>query len=149
MTFAVQSVAGQPSVVAGVLLKNRPAALAPVAQVRSANLSFSTMKKQLSDRHGRSDLSGESVNSRSSGFRADFVRHGHALSVPDEQLSSTPEDLSVRLKHLGIHGLTGRHFYTSALNTADFLSETDPQCTVFVIGEGGILTALHGAKDRQ
>src|SRR6266705_2501315 len=58
----------------------------------------------------------------------------------------TPEDLCVRLKHLGIHGLTARHFYTSALNTADFLSETDPTCTVFVIGEGGILTALHERK---
>src|SRR5881394_3008582 len=58
----------------------------------------------------------------------------------------TLEDLAVRLKHLGIHGLSGRHFYTSALNTADFLSETDPSCTVFVIGEGGVLTALHERK---
>ena len=58
----------------------------------------------------------------------------------------TPEDLSVRLKHLGVHGLSARHFYTSALNTADFLSETDPGCTVFVIGEGGLLTALHERK---
>ncbi len=55
----------------------------------------------------------------------------------------TPEDLVVRLKHLGISGLSSRHFYTSALNTADFLSETDPGCTVFVIGEGGLLAALH------
>jgi len=55
----------------------------------------------------------------------------------------TPEDLSVRLKHLGIPGLSHRHFYTSALNTADFLSETHPGCTVFVIGEGGLQTALH------
>src|SRR5882724_2095750 len=58
----------------------------------------------------------------------------------------SPEDLAVRLKHLGIHGISARHFYTSALNTADFLSETDPNCTVFVIGEGGILTALHERK---
>src|SRR5437773_4149314 len=52
----------------------------------------------------------------------------------------------MRLKHLGIRGLSSRLFYTSALNTADFLSETDPNCTVFVIGEGGILTALHERK---
>jgi len=58
----------------------------------------------------------------------------------------TPEDLCVRLRHLGIHSLSARHFYTSALNTADFLSETDPNCTVFVIGEGGILAALHERK---
>ena len=58
----------------------------------------------------------------------------------------TPEDLSVRLGHLGIPGLSPRHFYTSALNTADFISETHPACTVFVIGEGGLLTALHEHK---
>jgi NagD protein len=58
----------------------------------------------------------------------------------------TPEDLAVRLKHLGVHGLSPRHFYTSALNTADFLSETDPDCTVFVLGEGGLIAALHERK---
>src|SRR5690242_19791233 len=58
----------------------------------------------------------------------------------------TPEDLAVRLRHLGIQGLAARHFYTSAMNTADFLSETDPGCTAFVIGEGGLLTALHERK---
>jgi NagD protein len=58
----------------------------------------------------------------------------------------TPEDLAVRLKHLGIQGLSARHFYTSALNTADFLSETDPGCTTFVLGEGGLLSALHQRK---
>src|SRR3954464_7841139 len=58
----------------------------------------------------------------------------------------TPEDLAVRLRHLGIQGLSARHFYTSALNTADFLSETDPGCTAFVLGEGGLLSALHQRK---
>ena len=60
--------------------------------------------------------------------------------------SPTPEDLSVRLGHLGLPGLSPRHFYTSALNTAEFLSETHPACTVFVIGEGGLLNALHERK---
>lgn len=60
--------------------------------------------------------------------------------------SPTPEDLSVRLGHLGVPGFSPRHFYTSALNTADFLSETHPACTAFVIGEGGLLTALHERK---
>lgn len=58
----------------------------------------------------------------------------------------TPEDLAVRLKHLGINGVSARHFYTSALNTADFLSETHPGCTAFVIGEGGLMAALHERK---
>jgi NagD protein len=55
----------------------------------------------------------------------------------------TPEDLAVRLKHLGIDELPPRHFYTSALNTADFLCETDPGCTAFIIGESGLQTAMH------
>jgi NagD protein len=58
----------------------------------------------------------------------------------------TPEDLSVRLGHLGIPSLSPSHFYTSALNASDFLSETHPGCTAFVIGEGGLLTALHERK---
>ncbi len=81
---------------------------------------------------------------------ADFVQALTSTGTPFLFLTNnsapTPEDLAVRLKHLGIHGLSARHFYTSALNTADFLSETDPDCTVFVIGEGGLLTALHERK---
>src|SRR5437660_4680018 len=81
---------------------------------------------------------------------ADFVQALTATGTPFLFLTNnsapTPEDLAVRLKHLGVHGLAGRHFYTSAMNTADFLSETDPNCTVFVIGEGGVLTALHERK---
>src|SRR5689334_2261285 len=58
----------------------------------------------------------------------------------------TAEDLAVRLGHLGIPGISPRHFYTSALNTADFLSETHPGCTVLALGEGGLMTALHERK---
>src|ERR1051325_12037435 len=80
----------------------------------------------------------------------DFVQALMATGTPFLFLTNnsapTSEDLAVRLKHLGIHGLSARHFYTSALNTADFLSETDPGCTVFVLGEGGLLTALHERK---
>src|SRR5205809_2813248 len=80
----------------------------------------------------------------------EFVQALSATGTPFLFLTNnsapTPEDLAVRLKHLGIHGLSARHFYTSALNTAEFLCETDPSCTVFVLGEGGILTALHERK---
>ena len=80
----------------------------------------------------------------------DFVRALLATGTPFLFLTNnsapTPEDLAVRLGHLGIHGLQAKHFYTSALNTAEFLSENDPSCTVFVIGEGGLLSALHERK---
>src|SRR5262245_4976397 len=81
---------------------------------------------------------------------AEFVQVLIATGTPFLFLTNnsapTPEDLAVRLRHLGIQGLSARHFYTSALNAADFLSETDPGCTAFVIGEGGLLTALHEHK---
>ncbi len=81
---------------------------------------------------------------------ADFVQALVTTGTPFLFLTNnsapTPQDLAVRLNHLGIGGLSARHFYTSALNTADFLSETDPGCTVFVIGEGGLLTALQERK---
>jgi NagD protein len=81
---------------------------------------------------------------------AEFVETLVAGGIPflfvTNNSAPTPEDLAVRLRHLGIPGLAARHFYTSALNTADFLAETDPDCSVFVIGEGGILTALHERK---
>jgi len=81
---------------------------------------------------------------------ADFIQALIATGTPFMFLTNnsapTPQDLAVRLDHLGIHGIPPKQFYTSALNTADFLSETDPRCTVFVIGEGGMAAALHESK---
>lgn len=58
----------------------------------------------------------------------------------------TAEDLAVKLKHLGFKDLYPRHFYTSALNTADFLHETHPNCTAYVVGEAGLSSALQDVK---
>lgn len=81
---------------------------------------------------------------------ADFVQALTAAGAPFLFLTNnsapTPADLAVRLKHIGIQGLTPRHFYTSAMNTADFLAESDPGCTVFVLGEAGLLSALSDQK---
>jgi NagD protein len=55
----------------------------------------------------------------------------------------TPEDLVIKMAHLGIPNLFPRHFYTSALNTADFLAETHPRCTVYAVGEAGLNAALN------
>ncbi|MCE9520175.1 MAG: HAD-IIA family hydrolase [Verrucomicrobia bacterium] len=75
-----------------------------------------------------------------------MLKNGVPFLFLTNNSAPTPEDLAVRLGHLGLHGLGARHFYTSAMNTADFLSETDPNCTVYVIGEGGLLSALHERK---
>jgi NagD protein len=81
---------------------------------------------------------------------AEFVEALLSAGVPFLFLTNnsapTPEDLAIRLKRLGINGVSPRHFYTSAMNTADFLSETHPNCTAFVIGEGGLIAALHERK---
>jgi len=66
----------------------------------------------------------------------DFVESLIATGAPFIFLTNnsapTPEDLSVRLGHLGIPGHSPRHFYPTAHNTADFHSETHPACTGFV-----------------
>ncbi len=81
---------------------------------------------------------------------AEFIEALQSTNTPFLFLTNnsapTPADLAVRLKHMGVDGMSSQHFYTSALNTADFLSETDPNSTVFVIGEGGLLAALHERK---
>jgi NagD protein len=82
----------------------------------------------------------------STNFVQGLITTGTPFLFLTNNSAPTPEDLAVRLKHLGIPGLSARHFYTSALNTAEFLSETDPACTAFVLGEGGILAALHERK---
>src|SRR5947208_6668980 len=79
-------------------------------------------------------------------FVAALLSTGTPFLFLTNNSAPTPEDLAVRLKHLGLAGISARRFYTSALNTADFLAETHPNCTTFVLGEGGLLSALHERK---
>ena len=56
----------------------------------------------------------------------------------------TPRELRQRLARLGLD-VSEEHFYTSALATAAFLKEQAPGCSVFAIGEAGLLNALYDA----
>jgi len=56
--------------------------------------------------------------------------------------ASSPRQLKQRLAHLGIE-IGEEHFMTSALATASFLASQNPNAGVFVIGESGLITALH------
>jgi NagD protein len=56
--------------------------------------------------------------------------------------SYTPLDVVVKLRKFGIETSIG-HVYTSALATAEFVQQQRPNGTAFVIGEGGMLAALH------
>lgn len=54
----------------------------------------------------------------------------------------TTRDLSARLEHSGLY-VPEENIWTSALATATFLSQQSPASTAFVIGEAGLITAMH------
>src|SRR4051794_4719297 len=54
----------------------------------------------------------------------------------------TRRDVATRLQRLGIPA-GEEHVFTCAMATARFLAAQKPGGTAYVIGEGGLLTALH------
>ena len=54
----------------------------------------------------------------------------------------SPLELKQKLKRMGLD-INEKHFYTSALATADFLSKQSPNCSAYVIGEPGLMNALY------
>jgi NagD protein len=54
----------------------------------------------------------------------------------------SPLEAVRKLRKLGIEVLD-KHIYTSAMATAHFLASQEPAGTVYVLGEGGLLTSLH------
>jgi NagD protein len=75
-----------------------------------------------------------------------FVRALRAADVPFLFLTNnsqrTRRDVGTKLQRLGIDADEG-HVFTCAMATARFLAQQKPSGTAFVIGEGGLLTALH------
>ena len=56
----------------------------------------------------------------------------------------TPRELQQKLARMGLD-VSEEHFYTSALATAAFLKEQASGCSVYAIGEAGLLNALYDA----
>lgn len=56
----------------------------------------------------------------------------------------TRRELNQKLARMGLD-VPEEHFYTSALATATFLKQQAPGCSVFAIGEAGLLNALYDA----
>lgn len=54
----------------------------------------------------------------------------------------TRRDVSEKLNRLGFH-VDQSHVFTSAMATARYLAHVKPKGTAYVIGEGGLLNALH------
>jgi NagD protein len=75
-----------------------------------------------------------------------FIHELRSLSVPFRFLTNnsqrTRRDVATRLQRLGIE-VEEEHVFTCAMATARFLAKQKPHGTAFVIGEGGLLTALH------
>lgn len=75
-----------------------------------------------------------------------FIRELQEASVPFLFLTNnsqrTRRDVAVKLQRLGIKA-EERHVFTCAMATARFLAQQKPNGTAYVIGEGGLLNALH------
>jgi NagD protein len=75
-----------------------------------------------------------------------FINELREATVPFLFLTNnsqrTRRDVATKLRRLGI-AIEEEHVFTCAMATARFLARQKPNGTAFVIGEGGLLTALH------
>jgi NagD protein len=75
-----------------------------------------------------------------------FVRQLRARGIPFCFLTNnsqrTRRDVAAKLARMGVE-VEEEHIFTCAMATARFLAQQKPGGTAFVIGEGGLLTALH------
>jgi NagD protein len=75
-----------------------------------------------------------------------FVQQLRNRNIPFRFLTNnsqrTRRDVAAKLARMGIE-VEEEHVFTSAMSTARFLAKQKPRGTAFVIGEGGLLTALH------
>jgi NagD protein len=75
-----------------------------------------------------------------------FIGQLRARDIPFRLLTNnsqrTRRDVVAKVARLGID-VEEEHIFTSAMATARFLADQKPGGTAFVIGEGGLLTALH------
>jgi NagD protein len=75
-----------------------------------------------------------------------FIAELRSADVPFLFLTNnsqrTRRDVATKLKRLGME-VEEEHVFTCAMATARFLANQKPRGTAFVIGEGGLLTALH------
>jgi NagD protein len=77
---------------------------------------------------------------------AHFIEQLRDRDIPFRLLTNnsqrTRRDVVAKLARMGI-AVEEKHIYTSAMATARFVAEQKLAGTAFVIGEGGLLTALH------
>jgi NagD protein len=75
-----------------------------------------------------------------------FIHELRTREIPFRLLTNnsqrTRRDVAIKLGRLGID-VEEEHVFTSAMATARFLAQQKPDGTAYVIGEGGLLMALH------
>jgi NagD protein len=76
----------------------------------------------------------------------EFVQRLRRMNIPFLFLTNnsqrTRRDMATKLQRMGID-VEDRHIFTCAMATARFLAQQKPRGTAYVIGEGGLLNALH------
>jgi NagD protein len=75
-------------------------------------------------------------------FVARLIDKGIPFAFLTNNSQRTRRDVATRLQRLGI-AVGEQHIFTCAMATARFLAAQKPRGTAFVIGEGGLLQALH------
>ena len=77
---------------------------------------------------------------------AEFIANLRRSRIPFMFLTNnsqrTRRDVAMKLSRMGVP-VEDRHIFTCAMATARFLASQKPGGTAFVIGEGGLLNALH------
>ena len=71
-----------------------------------------------------------------------WTETGTPFLVLTNNSSFTPRDLAVRLHDSGLE-VPEERIWTSALATAEFLAQQQPGGSCYVVGEAGLITALH------
>lgn len=75
-------------------------------------------------------------------FIGDLKKHGVPFLFLTNNSQRTRRDVATKLRGLGIDA-GEEHVFTCAMATARYLARQKPNGTAYVIGEGGLLTALH------
>lgn len=75
-------------------------------------------------------------------FIESLIKQNIPFTFMTNNSQRTPLEVVRKLKKLGIE-VTEQHVYTSAMATASFLAGQTPRGTVYVLGEGGLLSSLH------
>lgn len=77
-------------------------------------------------------------------FVSELLSRGIPFRFLTNNSQRTRRDIVAKLLRMGID-VDEEHVYTCAMATASYLSTQRPNGTAYVIGEGGLLTALHDA----